>query len=441
LSTFKDTISSLVECKSFNEIIPYLKQLIQESPTLSNYIYAGKKYNEIIPHLNFKKLRVVFLRSVTIEPMLQYLKVKCYENGIDLDVYIADYNIFEQEILDFNSGLYKFAPDILVIFTRIEELAPELIDNYLEMELTEIDESIAGIIKSVENLVSIFRKNSKAKVIIHNFEVLDYPVFGIVDSLQEKSQTRMFNEINMNLISVLADHDELFILDYNQLIARVGKINWFDDKFWYTSKMPISRQGLEFLANEYMRFFKPAMGMTKKCLVLDLDNTLWGGVLGEEGINGIKIGTNYPGVVFLDFQKEILKLYNKGFILAINSKNNETDVMEVFEKNEKMVLKKHHFAAFRINWQDKALNMREIAEELSIGIDSFVFFDDNPVERELIKQQLPQVQVVEMPNNPIYYKKTLIELDCFEMLSYSEEDLKRGQLYYEHTANKIVAQN
>ncbi len=169
--------------------------------------------------------------------------------------------------------------------------------------------------------------------------------------------------------------------------------------------------------------------MLKKCLVLDLDNTLWGGVVGEDGLQGIKLDMNAPGANFIAFQQTILDLWNRGVILAINSKNNYEDAMAVIKNHPNMVLKEKHFAAMRINWQDKADNMRELAKELNVGMDSFVFLDDDPMNRSLVKAVLPEVEVPELPSNPEQYAKFLMNMPYFESAAITDEDKMRGNLY------------
>lgn len=167
----------------------------------------------------------------------------------------------------------------------------------------------------------------------------------------------------------------------------------------------------------------------KKCLVLDLDNTLWGGVIGEDGIDGIKLDLSLEGSNFIAFQQALLDLNNKGVILAINSKNNYEDALGVIRNHPNMILKEHHFAAWRINWNDKAVNMRELARELNIGLDAMVFFDDDPMNRALVKAALPQVEVPEMPKDPAHYVKFLLSLQCFENKALTDEDKMRGNFY------------
>jgi len=392
-------------------------------------MFSEKMYKQIIEDLNFPTLRIGMLRSITIEPILPFIKVKSYENRINPELYLGDYNIIDQEILDENSNLYRFNPDILIIFTRPEEICPKLLDSYLELTLEEIDAEINNVIGNIEELLSAIKSQSKAKIIFHNFLLPEYPVFGIIDTQHEMSQKRAFEKINNGFAEIVNKFNDVYLLDYEHLVSLYGKKNWYDEKMWYMAKAPISRIGLEALAEEYIKYFKASIGMTKKCIVLDLDNTLWGGVLGEEGIEGIKLGYTSPGSAFVDFQKEILKLYHKGFILAINSKNNEENIIEVFEQHPAMVLRKKHFASLKINWRDKVQNMKDISEELNIDMNSFVFFDDNPVERELIKQQLPEIHTVNLPKNPHHYPKIIRELSDFERLSFTKEDKKRGEMY------------
>jgi FkbH-like protein len=190
------------------------------------------------------------------------------------------------------------------------------------------------------------------------------------------------------------------------------------------------------LSKEYSGFIKAQKNLSKKCIVLDLDNTLWGGIIGEDGMDGIKLNANSPGNEFVDFQRLLLSYYHRGIILAINSKNNFDDAIQVIREHPAMVLRENHFACMRINWQNKAQNMVEIAKELNIGLDSLVFFDDNPVERDLIKQTLPEVLVVDLPKSPFFYRKTLEEINDFNVLSLTDEDKKRGEMYFARSKRK-----
>lgn len=239
------------------------------------------------------------------------------------------------------------------------------------------------------------------------------------------------DQYNATLFDLSEQYTNLKVIDFSEFTSRHSAEKLFDWKFYFISQMGLNPA----LHKEFKSWFAHKMDSIalkrKKCLVLDLDNTLWGGVLGEEGIEGIKIGGDYPGKAFLYFQEALLELSKNGVLLTICSKNNEQDVLDVWEKNPFLVLKKEHFVTYRINWQYKATNIQEIAAELNIGLDSFVFVDDNPTERELIRQVLPMVTVPEFPSQPyelpVFFKQ-LVE-DYFKVYSITDEDKKKTQQY------------
>jgi FkbH-like protein len=195
------------------------------------------------------------------------------------------------------------------------------------------------------------------------------------------------------------------------------------------------------LARDFASFVRQAKGKARKCLALDLDNTLWGGIIGEDGLEGIKLGHDGIGRAFMDFQREVLRLHEQGVILAVCSKNNEADALEVFQKHPDMVLKLEHFAALRINWLDKPGNLRSLAEEINIGIDSFVFLDDNPIERGAVRQLAPEVLVPDLPRDPAEYPDFVRGLTCFNTLQLTDEDLKRGQFYAAERQRKTLQES
>lgn len=182
--------------------------------------------------------------------------------------------------------------------------------------------------------------------------------------------------------------------------------------------------------------------IVKKCLVLDLDNTLWGGVLGEDGVEGIQLGNIYPGLAFYDFQKGLLELYKSGVILAVCSKNNESDVLECWTKHPSILINKKHLSSYRINWVDKPTNIRAIADELNIGLDSIVFIDDNPVERERVKFELPMVSVPDFPEQPYLLPDFLksVHFQYFQIYQLTDEDQKKTEQYKTNVKRKVFSQ-
>jgi FkbH-like protein len=210
---------------------------------------------------------------------------------------------------------------------------------------------------------------------------------------------------------------------------------------WYLGRAPLSAEAMQLLARTHATFVRAVSGIPRKCLVLDLDNTLWGGVVGEEGISGIKLGQSYPGSAYCDLQRAILLLSQRGVVLAINSKNNPQDVEEVFRAHPDMVLKSEHIASRRINWQPKPDNMLEIADELNIGLDSLVFLDDNPAECDLMRRSLPQVMTLEACDakgnpDPLGSLRLLLDGGVFDKLSFTAEDRRRGAQYQQQAARR-----
>jgi len=267
-------------------------------------------------------------------------------------------------------------------------------------------------------------------------------VYSLTFTDDDHTVRAAIEQYNAALFETEKNHSNLKVIDYSEFTRRYSATDFFEWKFYFISQMGINPKLTKDFQTWWQRKLDSIALKRKKCIVLDLDNTLWGGVLGEDGISGIKIGGDYPGKAFAFFQKSLLELSKSGIILTVCSKNNEADVMEAWDKNPFMVLKKEHFAAYRINWTDKATNIKELADELNLGLDSFVFVDDNPTERELIKQMLPAVTVPEFPTQPYElptFFKQVVD-DYFKVYSITEEDKNKTEQYKANAA-RVQAQN
>jgi FkbH-like protein len=253
--------------------------------------------------------------------------------------------------------------------------------------------------------------------------------FGINDPQRPEGQGYLVQRFNQGLAAEFAKRKGVVLWDFDRLVRAKGYENLYDPKMWYVSRNPYRQSAYPAIADDLTRYVRSALGRIRKCVVVDLDNTLWGGIVGEDGIEGIGLGRDYPGNCYRDFQKELLKLYHRGILLAINSKNNEADALEVLDKHPDMVLRRRHFAAYRINWQDKASNLKALAKELNIGIDSMVFVDDNPRECELVRRQCPECLVFCLPEKPYLIPRFLDSVPGLECVSLTEEDTRRGEMY------------
>ena len=374
-------------------------------------------------------LRMAVLSSYTIEPVRDALRAKALAAGVDVDVYFGPYNQFEQEILAPTSGLAAHDPQTIVFAWQLEDLSPRLARAPLSCTAEGLADEIEAVRARVTGLVDACADNfAGASLLLHTFADPEVPALGIIDSEHPRGQQRIVAALNDALASLAAEQSAVHLVDCRRA-ARAAGPDWFVPRHWYTARAPHGPAALSALADLYAGFARAVAGRTKKVLVVDLDNTLWGGVLGEDGADGIALGTEYPGSAFADFQREIKELAARGVVLAVNSKNNEDDVTELFASHPDMVLDWKDFAATRVNWQDKAANLRELADELSLGLDSFVFVDDNPVEIGLVAAELPEVATVLVPSEPAALPGAVSASGLFDGVVYSDEDRSRGQMY------------
>ena len=282
-----------------------------------------------------------------------------------------------------------------------------------------------------ERWVNSFRQHSQAALIIHALESPRPASLAVLDSQSESGQSGLIRQVNRELRRIASAQRGVYVLDYDALVARYGSQHWHDERKWQMARLPIAADHLLHMAREWMRFLVPLSGRTAKCLVVDLDNTLWGGIIGEDGMTGIKVSAEYPGAAFQSLHRALLDLSRKGILLAISSKNNLDDAMEALEKHPGMLVRPKDFAAMRINWGDKTQSLREIADELNIGIDSLAFLDDNPFEREQVRAALPEITVIEISGNPLEYAAAVRDCPVFERLTLSAEDQQRTAMYAE----------
>ena len=408
-----------------------LAALWRQQPTTATAGYVVSRYERLRAHLPLVPCRLAILRSFTLEPVVPLLRAAAFVGGIDVTVQVGDFNTYAQELLDPTSQLYQFEPDVVILAVQTRDVAPDLWKGYTDLSAAETRAAQKRVVDDFRNWVQVFRSHSQAHLVIHTLEVPPLPSQGILDSQLKTGQVAAIQQINQKLRHLAGNHTGVYILDYDALVARYGRARWHDERKWLTMRMPIAADGLIHLANEWLRFIHPLTGKVCKALVTDLDNTLWGGVVGEDGMEEIKVGPEYPGAAHQSLQRVILDLYQRGIILAICSKNNPADAMEVLESHPGMLLRPQHFAALRINWSDKAQNLREIAAELNVGTDALAFLDDNPVERERVRVELPVVTVIELPDDPMGYAQALRDSPLFERLSLSAEDRKRGGYYAE----------
>lgn len=378
-------------------------------------------------------INIALFGNCTTDYIARSLKSECGKYNISSNIYNCPYNQYNQQILDKESAFYASNPELTILFLEGKMLFSE----WYEFEnLGYKAERKALLIKmafdSLTYIIENIHSKSNTKIVLNNFKIPYHSPLGVLDSKYHPGLKDMFTILNLKLGEWSSNKDYVYIFDYCGLSAQFGNTKAEDPKMYYIAKNTVSFSFTNILAKEYMRYILPLKFMTKKCLVLDLDNTLWGGIAGEDGISGINLDISGTGKSFYDFQKQILNLYNKGIILAINSKNNVEDAMTIIENHPHMLLRKRHFSSLKINWNDKVKNIKEISNELNIATDSMVFFDDNPMEREFVKSMLPEVKVVDVPSDTSKYVDTLNDIVEFELLKMTDEDIKRNMMYMEN---------
>jgi FkbH-like protein len=385
-----------------------------------------------------KSLRIGFLSTFTINVLDPYLKVNAAVAGYHLDTYFGPFDQLEQEALRPDSDLHKVKPDIIVVAALLESISPLRDLSFSTISSEEVDKASNEIKDRLSGLREALKQHSSAHVVFLNFATPGSLQGGASIQQLECSPDDFRGLCNRHLRSIASSFPGTSAFDLAGLAFQTGLDHWLDPRMWYFARQPLSRLALAKLGSALTRHFAAILKPRKKCLVLDLDNTLWGGVLGEDGPGGILFGDDYPGNAFKDFQRYLRNLREEGVLLAIASKNNTADVEEVFALRTDFPLSLEDFAAVEIHWGDKSNSIAAIARKLSIGTDSLVFFDDNPAERAAVEMNLPEVTVIAVPTAPELYLTALREAGCFDQLSISGEDLRRADLYRVENERKTL---
>lgn len=372
--------------------------------------------------------RIALLSTFSIEFITDALIARGFANSLRISIHLTGFGLYKQEILDPNSGLYQSQADLVILAAEGEDLFPAAYHHFSPIE-DQIQKHLADFKDQISVLIQNFRNRLPTPLLIHGLAQPMQLQLGIADGVRNPGQSRLIAEINESLLSICSEFKNVSVLRYADLVSRIGYLNWCDARMKLYAKAPLSQSAISELTREYMKYCRAQTGLSRKCLVLDLDNTLWGGVIGEDGIDGIQLGPNYPGNAFVDFQQNIKCLHARGVLLAIASKNNIQDVDDVFAKHPFMVLRKTDFTACEVHWDAKSESLKRIAQHLNIGLEHMVFVDDNPAECEQVSAALPMVTVIQLPSRPELYTHILLKDGWFDTLNLSQEDLTRAALY------------
>jgi len=399
-----------------------LNQLTKLAKAIDKARSDGKSLDPLVP------FRLAVLSNSTIDLIVPALVASAARHGIALEVIQPSYDQAAQEALTPDSKVNSSKPDA-VLFALDYRAMP------LKLSLGEPEASAAtvqGVIGYLQALRNGIKNNSNAVCIFQTFAPPVETLFGSLDRALPGTLRSLIDGINRELAAYVPGTGDV-LLDVAGLAETVGLADWHNTQLWNMAKFSFSDELIPLYADHVARTIAAIRGKSRKVLILDLDNTVWGGVIGDDGLEGIQIAQgDARGEAHLAVQRLALDLRQRGIVLAVCSKNTDEVAREPFEKHPEMLLRLDHIAVFQANWNDKATNIQAIAEELSLGLDAMVFLDDNPVERGLVRQLLPQVAVPELPEEPAYYTRTLAAAGYFEAVAFANEDLKRAGFYQDN---------
>jgi FkbH-like protein len=382
------------------------------------------------------KLRVALLADVSVQHLTPLLRVLFAGHGVEVEIYEAGYDTIEVEALNPDSELYAFKPQVVVILQSIMKLKSTFFNAFGHR-----GSFVQTQANNIEGVWSAIRKHTPAVILQSTFALPYERPFGNFGRMVDDDPGGVVTELNREISLRARRHVSILINDVDQIAAWVGRRQFFDEKLWGLAKAICALEFLPEIAQNIVDISLASIGRSVKCVVLDLDNTLWGGVIGDDGLEGIGLGDLDEDGAFRSFQLYLRELSARGIVLAVCSKNNETVAREVFQKHPGMVLREEHIAVFIANWEDKATNIRRIRETLNIGFDAMVFLDDNPFERNLVRQLIPEIIVPELPEDPALYVRALSELNLFETAALSSLDSSRAVLYQEAQKREAASQN
>jgi len=372
--------------------------------------------------------RLALVSNSTTDMMVPALVGSGLRHGLALDIIHPPYDQVAQAVLAPDSVVNVSKPDA-VLFAIDYRALP------LKLSLGNAEGASAvvkGVINYLEALRAGVKANSNAICIFQTFPAPVEPLFGSLDCSVPGTMKSLLREINHELSQIVPSGGDV-LLDIAGLAETVGLATWHNPQLWNMAKLPFSDELIPLYAEHVARTIAAVRGKSRKALILDLDNTVWGGVIGDDGLEGIQIAQgDARGEAHLAVQSLALDLRNRGIVLAVSSKNTDEIARQPFEKHADMLLKLEHIAVFQANWNDKATNIQAIADELSLGLDAMVLLDDNPVERGLVRKLLPQVAVPELPEDPAWYARTLSAAGYFEAATFAAEDLKRASFYQDN---------
>jgi len=383
------------------------------------------------------KIKIALLGDSATQFLSQAIRGAGFDAALDLEIWEADFNQIERQVFDPSSELYEFNPNIVVVFYS----SHKLLGKYNKTKPEEHSAFADNHMILVDSIATAVTSSLKSKIIWYNYPEINDSVFGHFATKTISSFLFQLRKINYELMLYGTRQSNFFLCDISSIQNQFGKRIVFQPSVYVSTEMVLSIDILPEVAVTTVNLMAAMFGKIKKCLILDLDNTTWGGIIGDDGLENIQIGNLGIGKAFTEFQYWVKKLQQRGIILAVCSKNTESVAKEPFERHPEMVLRLEDIAVFIANWENKADNIRQIQNILNIGFDSMVFLDDNPFERNIVRENIPGICVPELPEDPADYLEFLYPLNLFETISFSNEDIERTKLYKVEAQRTVLKKN
>lgn len=403
----------------------------------STFSFQTLKKNLKKDHGSLPQIRISLLGDAATQLLGQAIRGYGYERKIDIQLHEGDYDQIDLQLNDPHSDFYQHNSD----YVFIHKTSYKLRARFGKTPLEKKGDFAKHCIFQFKHYIESINAATSSRIIISNFPEIRDRVFGNYGNKVQQSWTYQLRKLNFELMELAQEYDNVFINDVASLQHLKGQAFAHDSKTYINASMPESLDFVPLLARNMVDIVLSIYGRFKKCLILDLDNTSWGGIIGDDGLEGIQVGDLGIGKAFNELQQWAKQLKDRGIILAICSKNTESVAKEPFEKHPEMVLRLDDISVFVANWENKADNIRFIQQVLNIGFDSMVFLDDNPFERNLVRSELTEVTVPELPEDPAHYLSFVEELNLFESSSFSNEDSGRTKKYQEEADRAKLKQN
>ena len=423
--TPEDFDSKLKDSKGITDLLSLSKHYLDLNK-LHRLEKRIKSFNEG-QDSQIRSLKIGILGSSTTDLIAPSISATGLRHNLNLSIFQSEFNQIHQIVNDENNTFFDVQHDVILLAIDFRWIP---INSCLGNKKST-EETIKQTSTIIKNIISKITEKTDAMIVLQNIVLPSEDFFGSYESQLPGTPAWILNEINSQISNFSSEN--LIVWDINKLAATIGYSNWHNPKIWNVAKQPFDLGYVPIYADHFCRLIAAKYGLSKRCVILDLDNTLWGGVIGDDGLSGIKLGNGSAvGESYTEFQRHLIELHNRGIILSVCSKNEKDTAVSAFNNHPDMILKLDNIASFRANWRDKASNIREISETLSLGLQSMVFIDDNPAERMQVRRELPEVSVPEMPEDPAMYSRILLATGYFEAITFSSEDSNRAQQYKEN---------